>query len=74
MGPLSAFAPVRQDVRIQDSPGSEDPGFRSVLTYGRLRPPYARLWTVPYPTKGLLVEYTQALELIVLKELGKMPQ
>jgi len=32
------------------------------------------LWTVPYPTKGLLVEYTQALELIVLKELGKMPQ
>jgi hypothetical protein len=38
------------------------------------RPPYAWLWTVPYPTKGLLVEYTQALELIVLKELGKMPQ
>ena len=36
--------------------------------------PYAWLWTVPYPTKGLLVEYTQALELIVLKELGKMPQ
>ena len=32
-----------------------------------------RIWTVPETDTGGLVEYTQAFERMVLKELGKLP-
>ena len=53
--------------------GKRVPAYRiagAVAPFQETAPP---LWTVPETDTGGQVEYTQALERMVLKELGKLP-